>query len=182
MNFLLLSLVLLVVSILGVKFSKPGSFINNFSTPFAQLFSAIFLGIILLPIGFIWDIGKSIYETRGIKFFKVFGNFIKEILLVIAWLAGRSAVAIDKLGNVVAGEFLEDVITSKEDTHFRESGITISSSTGDLERSNNLNKTGIWFSKQLDKFFEPSHAIRSIKFHEGKIELNEKIYGDLKKK
>lgn len=131
------------------------------SGPIALLASLI-LSIIILPVGFLYTIGKYAKECKVNPILTMLKNFGLSILLVISYLCMRVAVAIDKLGNVVAGEFLEDFITSKEDTLFSDPNTTISSSTGALEVEGELNETGLWFSKMLSKVLgEDNHAILS---------------------
>lgn len=131
------------------------------SGPIALLASLI-LSIILLPVGFLYTIGKYAKECKVNPILTMLKNFGLSILLVISYLCMRVAVAIDRLGNVVAGEFLEDFITSKENTLFSDPNTTISSSTGALEVEGELNKTGTWFSKILSKILgEDNHAILS---------------------
>lgn len=131
------------------------------SGPIALLASMI-IATILLPVGFIYTIGKYAKECKVNPFLTMLKNFGLSILFVISYLCMRVAVAIDILGNVIAGEFLEDFITSKEYTLFSKPDITISSSTGALEVEGELNKTGNWFSKILSKVLgEDNHAILS---------------------
>lgn len=131
------------------------------SGPIALLASLV-IATILLPVGFLYTVGKYIKERKVNPILTMLKNFGLSILLVISYLCMRVAVAIDKLGNVVAGEFLEDFITSKEETLFSDPNTTISSSTGALEVEGELNETGLWFSKMLSKVLgEDNHAILS---------------------
>lgn len=145
------------------------------SGPIALLASLI-LSIILLPVGFLYTIGKYAKECKVNPILTMLKNFGLSILLVISYLCMRVAVAIDRLGNVVAGEFLEDFITSKEDTLFSKPDITISSSTGALEVEGELNKTGTWFSKILSKVLgEDNHAILSYAHYLESKKLDNRI-------
>lgn len=145
------------------------------SGPIALLASLI-LSIILLPVGFLYTIGKYAKECKVNPILTMLKNFGLSILLVISYLCMRVAVAIDRLGNVVAGEFLEDFITSKENTLFSDPNTTISSSTGALEVEGELNKTGTWFSKILSKILgEDNHAILSYAHHLESKKLDDRI-------
>lgn len=145
------------------------------SGPIALLASLI-LSIILLPVGFLYTVGKYIKERKVNPILTMLKNFGLSILLVISYLCMRVAVAIDKLGNVVAGEFLEDFITSKEDTLFSDPNTTISSSTGALEVEGELNETGLWFSKILSKVLgEDNHAILSYAHYLESKKLDNRI-------
>lgn len=145
------------------------------SGPIALLASLI-LSIILLPVGFLYTIGKYAKECKVNPILTMLKNFGLSILLVISYLCMRVAVAIDILGNVIAGEFLEDFITSKEDTLFSKPDITISSSTGALEVEGELNETGIWFSNLLSRAIgEDNHAILSYAHQLESDKLNDRI-------
>lgn len=145
------------------------------SGPIALLTSLI-LSIILLPVGFLYTIGKYAKECKVNPILTMLKNFGLSILLVISYLCMRVAVAIDRLGNVIAGEFLEDFITSKEDTLFSDPNTTISSSTGALEVEGELNETGIWFSNLLSKAIgEDNHAILSYAHHLESKKLDDRI-------
>lgn len=128
------------------------------------LISALILGLIVLPIGFIYDLCWSVYKANFVKFFKRFFLIINEILKVIASMIEQLAIGIDQIGNVMGGELIEDCITAEEDTTFRKSGITISASVGKLEYENKLNKTGWWLTKLLSKVFGNEHSVRAYKY------------------
>jgi hypothetical protein len=145
------------------------------SGPIALL-ASIVIATILLPVGFIYTIGKYAKECKINPFLTMLKNFGLSILFVISYLCMRVAVAIDILGNVIAGEFLEDFITSKEDTLFSKPDITISSSTGALEVEGELNETGTWFSKILSKVLgEDNHAILSYIHYLESKKLDDRI-------
>lgn len=147
------------------------------------LIAAMLLGIIIIPIGFIYTLGKNIIEFKWHSFFKNIWNFILEILYVISWMCERLAVGIDILGNVAAGELVEDCVTTVEDTLYGKHGITLSASTGDLEIKENiyrnnkyLNKFGLIFTKTLSKVFEKNHSILAYKYYK----LNQKLIDETK--
>lgn len=170
-TFYYITILFLVLSLIS-KFTKKDSFLRRFTTPFIWLVSALILAVVLLPIGFIWDIGKS---ARGFKLKKILTStwqLFKELLLSLSWLARQIAVGIDIVGNVIAGEFLEDAITHKDETLFRKSGITISASIGQLIMANSLNKKmGKVLNKILDLAFEKNHSVLA---YEDYLKDNEK--------
>lgn len=130
---------------------------------FIFLIVAIILGALLLPIGFVYHIGKLVVEFKFKSIFKKLHEFVYHILFVLGYIAKHIALGIDILGNVIAGELLEDCVTSKEDTFYGSSDITISAATGKLELDDNLNKFGKFFTKMLSWGFEPNHSILAYK-------------------
>ena len=68
-------------------------------------------------------------------------------------------------GSIVKAPILEDLITARENTYFGKGNITISAALGDLDRSNDLNKTGLWIVKMLDKT-EKNHCKKAIEIWE----------------
>lgn len=130
---------------------------------FILLISALIIGAFVLPIGFVYDLFWSMYKANFVKFFKRFFRVINQIIIVIASIIEQVAIGIDQVGNVMAGEFIEDCITAEENTTFRESGITISASTGKLESEGKLNDVGTWFTKTLSKVFGKDHSILAYK-------------------
>ena len=83
----------------------------------------------------------------------------------------------------MAGELVEDCVTTIEDTLYGKHGITLSAATGDLEIKENkirnkkyLNKFGIGFSNSLSKVFEKNHSILAYKYYI----LNKKLVQDTK--
>lgn len=165
-KMLLLITTLIVVVILKLVFKKD-SFISKILTPTIQLVSALLLGIILIPLGFLYDVGKSIVELKFVKVPKAIWTLFKEVLLSIFWLVGKVAFAIDLLANAVAGEMIEDIITSEEDTLFRKGDVTISASIGDLKQKVKLNKTGKILDKLLDIIFvEEDHSGNAFKTYQ----------------
>lgn len=135
------------------------------------LIVAILLGSIVLPIGFLYDLGHSAYKSKFTQFlFRVLLMFrelfiviISIFLVIIERIFYSLAYGIDQIGNVISGELIEDCITWEEDTTFGKSGVTISASTGKLEYEGKLNKVGKWFTKQLSKSFEENHSINAYK-------------------
>lgn len=108
---------------------------------FVAFICSIILGIILLPISFIYSL------LVNIKSLNIF--FL------------NNAITIDILGNV-NGELIERIVTKEKNTFFGRRGITISASLGYLEVNNKLNKKGLWLSKVLDiAFNEKNHCIEA---------------------
>jgi len=176
--------------------------------PFMELLAAILLSFIL-ALGFIhnfckplWDYRKHSllgrleatlqwYEDVVIQTVYVVFYLFKHIV-VSAWyfitfrfwksikyLFHEVARSIDLLGNVLAGEMIEDLITPMEKTYFGLGKITISAATGYVEKKaesdpSAMNKLGWWLTGALNKAFnEEKHSIwsweREIRDH--------KIYG-----
>lgn len=125
------------------------------------LISAIVLGIVVIPVGLIYTLGKKIVEFKFSSFFGQIGMLLIHILFVFSWLCERIAVGLDILANVASGELIEDCITSKEDTLFGEPGITLSASTGQIEYLEKLNPTGKWFTNILSSVFEENHSLHA---------------------
>lgn len=144
---------------------------------FLFLLTALFIGSLLIPIGLIYTVGKYIKEWKWRETWKLFRDLFLSILITFSWICERIAVGIDILGNVAAGEFLEDCITSREDTLFSKPGITISASTGELESRDELNKTGKWFSNMLSKVFEDNHSLLAYLHYWELRKLNHRIEG-----
>lgn len=131
---------------------------------FVYLIAAIVLGLVLIPIGGIYHIGKLIYEFKFRMILHQVHRFFYHILNSISYIAKHIAIGIDLLGNVMAGELLEDIVTSNEDTFYGHSEYTISAATGKLEQDKALNKTGLFFTSILSKVFEKNHAILAYRY------------------
>ena len=102
---------------------------------------ACVLGVILLPISFIYSFIVYLFQNKLYYFFL------------------NNAITIDILGNV-NGELIERIVTKERDTLFGLHGVTISASLGDLELRNKLNKKGMLLSKMLNfAFNQKQHCI-----------------------
>lgn len=128
-----------------------------------ELIGALVVSLILLPIGFIYSFGYSIWLTLTLKkwyaFFLFWWRFIDGIAAAIGYTLHGIAYSLDLSWNV-NGEIIEDVITHKEDTEFSKKNVTVSASTGKLEIEDTLNPRGRWFSKVLNfAFGQKAHAI-----------------------
>ena len=107
---------------------------------FIAFICAIVLGIIWLPISFIYSM--FVYRFSS--------NFFLN-----------NAITIDILGNI-NGELLERIVTKQRNTLFGTKGVTISACLGYLEVRCQLNKRGKWLSKTLDKAFnETNHCVNA---------------------
>lgn len=109
---------------------------------FVAFVCAIVLGIIWLPISFIYSM--FVYHFSS--------NFFLN-----------NAITIDILGNV-NGELLERLVTKEKNTLFGKRGVTISASLGELEYIGKLNKRGLFLSKLLDLCFNQKHHCLSAYF------------------
>lgn len=153
--------------------------------PLLEFFSALILSIIIIPLGVLHNILKSIYHSyklnplNAIKYFLIYWlKFIYQIWNAIKYLSHHIAITIDLFGNATSGEAIEDLITTEENSYFGRGDITISAATGEIEIKNKLNKTGKWFTKSLNKMFnEEFHAIDAYKreIKNKQIKKNKKI-------
>jgi hypothetical protein len=140
--------------------------------PLVTLIVACLLFGLLTPFGILWHFFKPFYD--GIKKKKSFGKIMLTFLMywlrlfyqfwtVIKYLMNRISVAIDIFGNVADGEFLEDTVTSAENTLFGDGTTTISASMGDLAKRLKLTtRFGRGLNNLLSKVFEPNHSINAI--------------------
>jgi 8-oxo-dGTP diphosphatase len=109
------------------------------------LFVAIFLGVILIPIGVLY--------TGFKKFFKP--KYLAEIFY-------RMAYSIDQLGNTSCKYFFNDVLIKNDiDNPFGNPDETISSVLGKNYLKNNLTILGKILNTILD-FLDTNHSVKSI--------------------
>ena len=122
-----------------------------------ELIGALLVSVLLLPIGFVYSLGYSIWLSITVKnwkaFFLFWWRFIDGICAAIGYILHSVAYSLDLSWNV-NGEIIEDIITHKEDTEFSKKNITVSASTGKLEIEDKLNPRGKWFSKMLNLVFK----------------------------
>jgi hypothetical protein len=139
--------------------------------------TAFILGAIMIPIGFLYNLGKPFYDSKGKPFkerMKAFVMWFLKLLYQI-WVTVKKTFfyfgyLVDLLGNAVVGELIEDIVTHEEDTLFGRGDITISAALGHLKRDEKLNKTGLWLCKVLD-FFDinhKDHCLNAIELYEFK--------------
>lgn len=126
---------------------------------------AILVSLFLIPIGIIWNLGKSIYNLLKYWFF-----ILVQLFVVFRYLLTRQKVdfffkiaySLDLIWNVTAGEFLEDCLTNNEQTKFGQGNITVSASTGKEVESGDIAKRGRWFVSWLDRIFnEKDHCLNA---------------------
>lgn len=130
-----------------------------------EIIGALIVSLIILPIGFIYSFGYSIWLTLTLKkwysFFKFWWRFVDGICAAIGYMLHSIAYGLDLMWNV-NGEIIEDIITHEECTEFSKKNVTVSASTGKLELEGKLNPRGKWFSKLLNMLFgQKAHAIDS---------------------
>lgn len=164
--------------------------------PFVELIAACLLSFILV-LGFVYNIFKPFWDYRKLSIKGRFEAYLKwyedmviqtihvvfylfKHVLVFTWyfltlrfwksikhIVHEIARAADLLGNVFAGEMIEDLVTPIEKTYFGLGEITISAATGYLEQLSQsnpkaLNKFGWWITKTLNKAFnEEKHSVWS---------------------
>lgn len=128
-----------------------------------ELIGAIIVSLLLLPIGFIYSLGYSIWLSITIKkwyaFFLFWWRFVDGMFAAIGYMLHSIAYGLDLMWNV-NGEIIEDIITHEEHTEFSKKNIPVSASTGKLELEAKLNPRGKCFSKFLNIIFgQKAHAI-----------------------
>lgn len=128
-----------------------------------ELIGAIIVSLLLLPIGFIYSLGYSIWLSITIKkwyaFFLFWWRFVDGMFAAIGYMLHSIAYGLDLMWNV-NGEIIEDIITHEEHTEFSKKNIPVSASTGKLELEGKLNPRGKCFSKFLNMVFgQKAHAI-----------------------
>jgi hypothetical protein len=154
---------------------------KEFGTSILQIIGALFVSVFVFPLGFLYTIGYGIWlKKRGNRWtailrfawriidgmFAALGHFIKGL-----------AYALDLGWNVIGGEMIEDLMTSKEDTEFTKKNVTVSATTGKLEIDGDLNKGGRTFSKVLNfAFWQKQHAKDSWLFLQAREELRKKYF------
>lgn len=136
--------------------------------PFVTLILAFILFAIVSGFGLIWNIFKPIFHVHKGGFKKIAKNWIMywlkllyQIWVVIKYLINRISFVIDLLGNVVAGELLEDTMTTNEDTWFGNGKISVSAAVGYEEKRKSLVPFGNFMTNTLGKVFEKNHSINA---------------------
>jgi hypothetical protein len=136
--------------------------------PFGLVLFAILSAAICIPLGFIHLFFKPFYDVRKKGIIYAFGYWfvwmfrvLYQLWVAVKYLLFQIAYFIDLLGNVLFGEMLEDIVTTREDTYLGKGGITISAALGELAQSYDLNKTGIWLVNLLGKV-DKNHCQKAI--------------------
>lgn len=150
-------------------------------SPIWLLIISIILFILLIGLGFVHLLIKTIYHSLQLKFWRGFIYFIwywiriiVQIWRTIQYFCLNIAISIDLFGNVICGEAIEDIITTDEKNLFGDGEVTISTATGEIESRDKLNKTGRKFSKFLSKVLDKDHCISSYKryLHNKKFKID----------
>jgi len=138
-------------------------------------------------IGFLYFIGYSIVTYSSFKtFILLWIKYIDNILSNLGFILYQIGVGYDMIGNVMAGELLEDFVSHKSDSHFGEKDITVSASIGELELKTELDpnyksKKGRFLSKLLNiVFWQKRHCIDSWLYEKGRREIKEQLFEKLK--
>lgn len=145
---------------------------------------AAIVSVLMFSLGTIYTMLYSLWLTVTLKDFKAFFMFwwktVDGLAAALGYIFYRIAYGLD-MGWNVNGEILEDFFTHKEDTNFGEKNITVSATIGKLEIDDDLNKTGKWFSKILNFFFnQKQHAIDAWKWTQARKELKEQYFEERK--
>jgi hypothetical protein len=94
-----------------------------------------------------------IYYKKPIMFFTIIFKIIDGTCAFVGNVLNDIAIRYDELGNVW-GEWLEDSVTSEENTLFGNKNTTVSASIGELEVNQKpMLIKGMFLSKLLNKFF-----------------------------
>ncbi len=142
------------------------------------LIVATIITVVLTPFGLLWNLGKSLFESFQLRFWrgpinvlKYWLNIIYQILVALSYLVRNIlkynfwynlAYMQDLFWNAAAGELLEDILAVEEKTAFGIGKITVSAAIGRQEKRNDLTKLGWWFSGILNRFFnEKAHCLDS---------------------
>lgn len=115
---------------------------------------SIMLGSILLPIGFVYAIIKTVILSIIKLDITVFISFVSDFFYAIA-------ASIDQLGNVICAELFNDIMIKKGTYKFGHEDEKISSVLGKAKERNRLMLMGKWLSNLLD-FIDKNHVIKSI--------------------
>lgn len=126
---------------------------------------------LIIILGIPYAIGKGLYETVQIKFWrgpwyiiKYFGYILYQIWNGIKYLLMHLAIFPDLLANATSGEAIEDAITTEENTLFNRGDVTISTAIGELEvEKKPLFERGKKLSGFLSKMLGNNHCSASYK-------------------
>lgn len=139
-------------------------------TPILLLISAILISIVIIPLGIIYNACKAFYHSvnktplYAIWYFFLYWFFVAyQIWNALKYMMTKLAISLDLIWNATSGEMIEDFVTAKEKTLFGHGNITISAATGQLEESDELNKTGKKFSKFLSAVLGKNHCLEAWK-------------------
>jgi hypothetical protein len=154
---------------------------REFGIGIVVLIASIIVSAIVLPLGFVYGIGHSIFFSFKKRDPRIF--FIQMWVTIDGFFAGLGHVLYhvglgqDIQWNVVSGELLEDMITPKEDTTFRDKTYPVSASVGKLEIDQDLNKYGRFSSRVLNiVFMQKQHARDAWNWNVARNELKKKYF------
>jgi hypothetical protein len=113
-------------------------------------FTAVFLALIIMPVGFVYGIIKNILLFKG-----------KTLILVINSIFYAIAYAIDQLGNVVCQFLFNDLMIKKDGTKFGNPDKTISYVLGINKQNNSLSGFGALIVAVLH-CIDPYHVEKAV--------------------
>lgn len=131
-----------------------------------EVIAAIILGILLYPVGLLYSFTlpfKRKYKWTSTFFY--FKRLISQIWYLFMLILHQIAYNLDLIGNVIVGEFIEDLITTKENTWFGSKEHTLSQAFGFVLHENIVNRFGLLIIKIVDKFFGKNHCINAYLYH-----------------
>jgi len=157
----------------GLLISKP------FRTGLFSLFGSIIVFSIVILIGLIFNLIYPIYMAAKAKdfrmFFSIWWRLISGTFQAAGDIMANFALDYDELGNVW-GEWIEDAITTEENTKFGEAGISVSASIGELQNNKKpIFERGKKLSKLLNVVFQQTrHASGAWEKYEAIREIDER--------
>ena len=99
---------------------------KEFFVGLLEFIGAIIVSLLLLPIGFIYSLGYSIWlsitSEKWYAFFFFWWRFIDGMFAAIGYMLHSIAYGLDLMWNV-NGEIIEDIITHEECTEFSKKNI-----------------------------------------------------------
>ena len=138
-----------------------------FFTGFLTMIASIIIFSTVIAVGIAYNIFYPLVMAIKYKDYKLFFSIWWRLIDGTLSAMGKFfydgvAITFDVMGNVW-GEWIEDSVTSKENTMFGFKEITVSAAIGHLESKNlPINRRGRGLSKTLNKVFgEKRHAIGS---------------------
>ena len=143
--------------------------------------AATIVSCVVLPLGLLYGIGHGIYFSFLKCDIRIF--FIELWITIDGFCASighmlyHIALGQDLMWNVVSGELLEDLITHKEGTTFRDKIYPVSASVGKLEIDGDLNRFGRFSSTVLSIVFaQKQHAIDAWNWNMARNKLKRKYF------
>jgi len=119
--------------------------------------------VLLLP-AYLYSIGYAVWTGVTLKDWKAPFRFIWSLingtLLSIAWLLTQLAIFLDFLWNVLGGEAIEDMLTTRENTQFTKGKTTVSQAAGREMLDGYYKDNMLWFSKVVNKVFRQKNHFK----------------------